>query len=38
MNAVLKGKYKVVEYLLSVNADVTIPEKDGYTPMHGAGF
>ena len=23
---------------LSAGADVTIPEKDGYTPMHGAGF
>ena len=40
MMAVLMGKEKVVEYLLSkeAQADVTIPEKDGYTPMHGAGF
>ena len=40
MMAVLMGKDKVVEYLLSkeAQADVTIPEKDGYTPMHGAGF
>ena len=21
-----------------MGADTTIPEKDGYTPMHGAGF
>jgi len=24
--------------LLELNADPTIPEKDGYTPPHGAGF
>ena len=24
--------------LLEMKADTSIPEKDGYTPMHGAGF
>ena len=27
-----------VEALLAAGADVSIGEKDGYTPMHGAGF
>ena len=39
--ATLMGKENVVEFLLteySNSVDVTIPEKDGYTPMHGAGF
>ena len=38
MAACLAGKASVVEYLLEAGADATIPEKDGYTPMHGAGF
>ena len=41
MMATLMGKENVVEFLLteySNSVDVTIPEKDGYTPMHGAGF
>ena len=38
MMSVLGGHYKLVKQLLELNADTTIPEKDGYTPMHGAGF
>ena len=38
MMAVLGGHVHIVKALLELNADVTIPEKDGYTPMHGAGF
>lgn len=38
MACTLRGKYKVVQYLLEQGADPTIPEKDGYTPPHGAGF
>jgi ankyrin repeat protein len=38
MNAVLLGFDNSVKTLLQLGADVTIPEKDGYTPMHGAGF
>ncbi|GMI43873.1 hypothetical protein TeGR_g4282 [Tetraparma gracilis] len=38
MAACLRGDAEVVEYLLSVGADVSIPEKDGYTCPHGAGF
>ena len=39
MAAVLSGATKSVEtLLLELNADPTIPEKDGYTPPHGAGF
>merc|ERR1711964_276373 len=34
MAATLAG----AEYLLKINADATIGEKDGYTPFHGAGF
>jgi hypothetical protein len=33
MNAVLSGKTSAVEALLKASADVTISEKDGYTPM-----
>ena len=38
MMAVLSGKDEAVRILLSRGADVTIGEKDGYTPCHGAGF
>jgi len=38
MNAVLSGKLQAVKVLLSKGADTSIGEKDGYTPMHGAGF
>ncbi|CAD7955880.1 unnamed protein product [Amoebophrya sp. A25] len=38
MHAVLSGRVKTVSMLLDKGADVTIPEKDGYTPMHGAAF
>ncbi|RHY28829.1 hypothetical protein DYB32_007393 [Aphanomyces invadans] len=39
MRAVLFGSKAVVNHLLSnTNVDVTIGEKDGYTPLHGAGF
>ena len=38
MNAVLSGKSHAVAFLLQAGADPTIPEKDGYTPPHGAGF
>merc|ERR1712127_994617 len=38
MNAVLSGKLLAVKYLLRKGADTTLGEKDGYTPMHGAGF
>ena len=38
MNAVLSGQTEVVKALLELGADHKIPEKDGYTPMHGAGF
>lgn len=41
MGAVLRGHEQVVRLLLSEFGDVvdaTIPEKDGYTPAHGAGF
>jgi hypothetical protein len=33
---VLMGKPKSVKALLSLGADVTIGEKDGYIPVHGA--
>ena len=29
---------KAVRFLLDAGADTTIGEKDGYTPLHGAGF
>ena len=39
MMAVLMGREGVVEVLLAEPAvDASIPEKDGYTPLHGAGF
>jgi len=39
MNAVLHGKsIEVVSALLDNGADVTIGERQGYTPIHGAGF
>ena len=38
MAAVLGGKTAVVKALLEKGADLTIPEGDGYTPIHGAGF
>ena len=39
MNSVLTGCLPCVEFLLGrEGVDAAIPEKDGYTPMHGAGF
>ena len=40
MASVLAGATDVVKLLLSdeFKADASVPEKDGYTPMHGAGF
>jgi ankyrin repeat protein len=38
MQSVLHGRTKMVEWCLNNGADVTIPERMGYTPMHGAGF
>ena len=38
MASVLGGHVFIVRALLELGADHTIPEKDGYTPMHGAGF
>ena len=38
MGAVLAGNDRIVAYLLERGADAGVPEKDGYTPMHGAGF
>lgn len=32
------GNPESVKFLLDAKADTSIPEKDGYTPMHGAGF
>jgi ankyrin repeat protein len=37
MSAALSGHVKMVHLCLKKGADTTIPEKDGYTPMHGAG-
>ena len=37
MHAVLGGKTEIVKFLLEKGADTSIAEKDGYTPMHGAG-
>lgn len=36
MQSVLHGRTKMVEWCLENGADVTIGERDGYTPMHGA--
>merc|ERR1711935_1096117 len=38
MMSVLGGHYHLVKELLAMDADATIPEKDGFGPMHGAGF
>ncbi len=38
MASVLRGHKDLVIDLLAAGADFTIGEKDGYTPMHGAGF
>jgi len=38
LNSVLRNNAKLVKILLELGADVTIPEKDGYTVMHAAGF
>ena len=38
MAACLGGHLDSAKALLELGADVTVPEKDGYTPMHGAGF
>jgi ankyrin repeat protein len=38
MASVLRGKSLTVELLLFQGADPSIPEKDGYTPPHGAAF
>jgi len=39
MKSVLMGHTDIVKTLLELDeVDVTIGEKDGYTPMHGAGF
>ncbi|KAI9029456.1 ankyrin repeat-containing domain protein [Hyaloraphidium curvatum] len=38
MAAVLAGAAESVKFLLLRGADPAVPEKDGYTPMHGAGF
>merc|ERR1712060_163727 len=35
---VLQGMKTSVKFLLKKGADTSIGEKDGYTPMHGAGF
>ena len=38
VHAVLSGKQQAVETLLKLGANVDIPEKDGYTVAHAAGF
>ena len=38
MAATLRGKLGIVEYLLDAGADPNLPEKNGYTPPHGAAF
>lgn len=35
MQAVLHGRTNIVAWCLENGADTTIPERDGYTPMHG---
>lgn len=36
--ATLAGKFHAVQMLLHAGADVNIGDKDGYTPIHIAGF
>ena len=36
--AALAGQTEIVNQLLEIGVDVTIPEKDGYTVMHAAAF
>lgn len=38
VHAVLTGKEAAVGALLALGADTSIPEKDGYTILHAAGF
>lgn len=38
MQSVLHGRTKMVQFFLENGADFTIGERNGYTPMHGAGF
>eukprot|EP00187_Rhodella_violacea_P005749 CAMPEP_0174906406 /NCGR_PEP_ID=MMETSP0167-20121228/56923_1 /TAXON_ID=38298 /ORGANISM="Rhodella maculata, Strain CCMP736" /LENGTH=110 /DNA_ID=CAMNT_0016149629 /DNA_START=17 /DNA_END=345 /DNA_ORIENTATION=+ len=38
MAATLAGQAAVVSRLLQLGAEPSIPEKDGYTPPHGAAF
>lgn len=38
MQSVLHGRLSMVKWCLENGADSTIGERDGYTPMHGAGF
>ena len=38
MQSVLHGREKMVRWCLGNGADITIAERDGYTPMHGAAF
>jgi len=38
MAASLAGQANAVDTLLSMGADYTIPEKDGYNPPHGVAF
>jgi len=38
MQSVLHGRIEMVKWCLENGADISIGEKQGYTPMHGAGF
>ena len=38
MSASLGGYARAASTLLAAGADWTVPENDGYTPLHGAGF
>jgi ankyrin repeat protein len=38
MASCLQGNLNVVKHLFELGADTSIPEKDGYTPTHGAAF
>eukprot|EP00548_Thalassiothrix_antarctica_P020034 CAMPEP_0194184114 /NCGR_PEP_ID=MMETSP0154-20130528/35855_1 /TAXON_ID=1049557 /ORGANISM="Thalassiothrix antarctica, Strain L6-D1" /LENGTH=225 /DNA_ID=CAMNT_0038901519 /DNA_START=8 /DNA_END=685 /DNA_ORIENTATION=+ len=38
MSVTLRGKPKILRYLLQNGADVTLAERQGFTPPHGAGF